>query len=272
MTTLLERGRRGERLDDLDIVDIHGHLGRSPFGVPELSPASLVATMDRLGVATSVCSHTHCMYAGWSDANGEVLDAIRAFPGRIAGYLVLWPSSADDVKREAERYLDAGFMGVKLHNATGFRYTDLAYGPALAAADERRMPVLLHTWARDDEFEDVERLATAYPHASFILAHSGVSGSIDAYGRLARDWANVHLDLCMSLTPPGHVDRLVAAAGVDKVLWGSDAIFLNMTQQLGKVLGARLDDDDKRRLLSANARRLLGRVRHDAAAKESADG
>ncbi|NLF32385.1 MAG: amidohydrolase [Planctomycetes bacterium] len=259
MTTLLQRGRRGERLDDLDIVDMHGHLGRSPFGVPDLSPASLVAGMDRLGVATCVCSHTHCMYAGPSDANAEVLDAIRAFPGRIAGYLVLWPSGADDVRRQAERYLDAGFAGVKLHDTTGFRYTDPAYAPALAMADERRMPVLLHTWARAEQFEEVRRLATAYPRANFILAHSGVAGSIDAYGRLAREHANVHLDLCMSLTPCGHVERLVEAAGVDKVLWGSDALFLNMAHQLGKVLAARIGDDDKRRLLSANARRILGR-------------
>ncbi len=267
MTTLLERGRRGEPLDDLDIVDVHGHLGRPPFGVGELSAASLVATMDRLGVATAVISHIHCLCAGASVGNDEILDAMRAFPGRIEGYVRLWPSSGEEVRREAERYLDAGFVGIKLHDVTGFRYTAPAYAPALALADRRRMPVLLHTWAKAEEFEDVDRLAAAYPRASFILAHSGVSDSVEAYGRVAREHANVYLDLCMSLTPPGHVDRLVAAAGLDKVLWGSDATFLNMAHQLGKVLGARLDDADKRRLLSTNARRLLGRIRRDAKRK-----
>jgi predicted TIM-barrel fold metal-dependent hydrolase len=260
MSTLLERGRRGETLADLGIIDMHGHLGRQTFGVPDLSAESLVAAMDRIGVTSIVVSHTHCLTPGWSDANEQVLAAMREFPGRILGYVRLWPSSAEDVRREAERYLNQGFTGVKLHNSVGFGYVSSAYEPALAMANERRLPVLLHTWGRAEELGHARALAARYPEATFVLAHSGVNGSESIYGQIAREFGNVVLDLCMSITLRGMVERLVAAAGVDRIVWGSDATFLSMAHQIGKVLGADLSDEVKRKLLSGNAQRILGRI------------
>lgn len=262
MSTLLERGRSGESLADLCPIDMHGHLGRQTFAVPDLSPGSLVAVMDRIGVAATVVSHTHCLCAGWSDANEQVLSALREFPGRILGYVRLWPSSAADVRREAERYLGQGFSGVKLHNSIGFGYTEAAYEPALALADERRMPVLLHTWARADELGQARTLAERYSNATFVLGHSGVSGSEEVYGRLAREFDNVVLDLCMSSAPRGIVERLVAAAGAERIVWGSDATFLDMAHQVGKVLGAKVTEEVKIALLAGNAKRILGRIQH----------
>ena len=261
MTSFLSRGRMGEPLADVDVVDVHGHLGRSRFGVPVTTPASLIAVMDRIGVATSLCSHIHCLYGGPTAGNDEVLGATRDFPGRILGYVHLWPESPEAVRDTAARYLaEPGFVGLKLHNATGHRYTLDAYEPALALANERRMLVLLHTWGRPDEMAEAATLAARYPETAILLAHSGANRAEAEYVRLANEHANVYLDLCMSLVARGLVERLVAGAGIEKVLWGSDAMFLSMTQQIGKVLGARLTDDAKQEVFSANARRLLARI------------
>jgi predicted TIM-barrel fold metal-dependent hydrolase len=54
---------------------------------------------------------------------------------------------------------------------------------------------------------------------------------------------------------------MVASAGADRVVWGSDAAFLSMTQQIGRVLAADIPDPDKVKILSTNARGLLERVR-----------
>ncbi|MBN2584016.1 MAG: amidohydrolase [Planctomycetes bacterium] len=260
MTTLLQRVRLGERLDDLDIIDMHGHLGRPPFGVPDLSPDAVVASMDRIGVRTIVCSHIHCICAGPTDANEQVLEAARAFPGRILGYVRLWPTDAETVRAETETYLNRGFVGLKLHNTNGFAYTDAAYAPALAMANERRMPALLHTWGLAHEFEQVRTLAACYPEVALLLGHSGASGAEAEYVQVAREFENVYLEVCMSLGPRGLIDRMVEGTGVEKVVWGSDALFLNQAQQLGKVIGSRLSDDLKRAVLSTNAQRLLGRI------------
>ncbi|KKK49641.1 hypothetical protein LCGC14_3133040, partial [marine sediment metagenome] len=56
-------------------------------------------------------------------------------------------------------------------------------------------------------------------------------------------------------------EQLVAEAGAENVVWGSDAIFLSQAQQIGRVIGARISDEDKKTVLSGNARRLLGRIR-----------
>ena len=70
----------------------------------------------------------------------------------------------------------------------------------------------------------------------------------------------LYLELCFSRAPYGMVEYLVGEVGADKVLWGSDAVYLSTTQQIGKVLGARISDEDKVKVLSRNARRLLGKV------------
>lgn len=259
MTSLLQCGRGGLSLDDLEIVDMHGHLGRFFYCIPDLSAEGLVEVMDRVGVRSILVSHIQCLSTGTADGNREVLEAMRAFPGRILGYVGLWPCDAETVRREIERCLADGFVGIKLHSANGFAYTAPAYKPALKVANERRLPVLLHFWGSREEFADVRRLSDEYPEVSFLLAHSGVA-EIDDYVDIARTQPNVYLELSLSASPRGLVERLVAGAGVDKVVWGSDAIVLSMTHQIGKVLGARLCDEEKRAILSTNARNILGRV------------
>jgi len=260
MTTLLQRGRRGETLTGLDIIDMHGHLGRYQFAIPDLSPAGLVAAMDRIGVRTIVCSHMSCMQGDFRRGNRQVLEAMRAYPGRLKGYVTLWPSDQQQVAAEMHRCLKDGFVGLKLHSINGFPYTDAAYGPALAMADERRMPVLLHTWGGGEVISQVRTLAAEYPEIALLLAHAGADKP-GVYVSLAREFESVYLDPCMSAAPRGLIARLVAEAGAEKVVWGSDAVFLNMAQQIGRVLGADIPDQDKSKLLSENAKRLLGRVR-----------
>jgi predicted TIM-barrel fold metal-dependent hydrolase len=259
MSTLLERGRAGERLDDVGIVDMHGHLGRTDFTIPEYRAEDLVRTMDRIGVTTSFCTHVGCLSGLVQQGNDEVLEAMKAHPGRILGYVILWPYSEDWVRAETERCLEAGFQGIKLHSANGFPYDHPAYEPAFAMAAERRMPILLHTWG-GKELDEIAGMAKRYPEASYLLGHAGAVNE-KRYVAMAREADNIHLELCYSMAPRGLVERLVGEAGVDKVVWGSDAVFMNMPQQLGRVLGARLAEEDKRKILSANAKRILSRIR-----------
>lgn len=259
MTTLLERGRRGESLADVGLIDVHVHLGRCDFTVPAHDARQLVAVMNRVGVESVLASHIRCLCGQPELGNDEVLGAMRACPGRILGYVILLPRSADWVRAEMQRRIDAGFSGLKLHNSNSIPYTEPAYEPAFELADQHRMPVLLHTWGGADEFQQVRTLAAEFPNASFLLAHSGAE-NVDGYVKIARELPNVYLDTCMSRGPRGLVEHLVRAVGTDKVVWGSDGGFINMAHQLGKILGARLSDDDKRKIMSDNARRILGRI------------
>ena len=116
--TLLQRARTGEALGDAEIIDMHGHFGRYLHGVPDLTAAGLVRVMDRLGVRSVLVSHMQCTSIHVRRGKIEVLEAMRAFPGRILGYAVVFPTSADASAAELRRCLENGFTGLKLHTIT----------------------------------------------------------------------------------------------------------------------------------------------------------
>ncbi len=255
MSDLLRKALAGEPLGG-GIIDVHGHIGRYSFAAGGRSAGSMVDVMDRLGVRCIVASHMRAMSRDVEAGNEAVLEAMRRFPGRILGYASLWPSDAVTVEREVRRRLDEGFAGLKLHNINAFPYTDGAYAPAFDLADRRRLPVLLHTWGQAEEFRQVRQLSPRYPGAKLLLAHAGVNDEA-AYVAVARECPNVYLDLARSASPTGQVARLADGAGIGKLLFGSDCCFLNMPQQLGKVIGADLTDDEKMRILRDNALDVL---------------
>ena len=117
MSTLLEKGRTGTTVDT-EIIDMHGHLGLHLFGMPHATPDVLVENMNRIGVDSIIVSSMRTISPYARQGNTEVYEALTAHPGRILGYVILWPSSHDDVKSETEYWLDKGFTGIKLHSAT----------------------------------------------------------------------------------------------------------------------------------------------------------
>ena len=260
MTTLLELGRRGEPITGIEVIDMHSHIGRAAFTIPDTTAGGIVEVMARTGVAVTVITAMLPMAeAEYEAANAEVLEAIRAYPGRILGYYRPFPSNPAVSMEEAARRIDEGFVGVKLHNINKFAYTSPAYVPYLAAANARRMPVLCHSWGDGEEFEQFRAIAADYPGVSLLLAHTG-SVNEDEYIRIAGECENVYLELALSRAPRGLVARLAERAGVEKIVWGSDVCFINQAHQLGKVLGARISEEEKAAVLGGNARRILDRV------------
>jgi predicted TIM-barrel fold metal-dependent hydrolase len=262
MTRYLDMAREGHPLWDLDIVDIHGHIGRCEFGLPDLSLEGLIGVMDRVGVRQVIVSHTRCLGAEMAAANDGVGEAILRYPERMLGYIAVFPADAAAIRREVERRArQQGFVGLKLHNVNGFAYDDDGYLPAYEIADAQRMPVLLHTWAGASEMAQIRKLAARFPAISFILAHAGAGGAVEPYLAIAREYANIYCDLTLSVSPTGLVARLVGELGAARIVWGSDVYFLSQTQQIGKALGARIGEDDLRQILGGNARRILARRR-----------
>lgn len=261
--SLLQLGRAGLPLSGYDIFDMHGHLGRFGFTIANLDPAALVADLNRMGVAAIVCSHVQTVSTETTRGNDIVAEAMRAFPGRILGYVTLHPAcDVTTTTHEVEHRLDAGFIGIKLHRSNGYSYTDAGYEPTLALANERRLPVLLHTWGEACDFAETDILAERWPEAIFILAHAvGLAPALEGYTAVVRRHANVYLDTAMSRSPRGLLERYVEAVGVERIVYGSDALFYSAGPQIGKIVGARLSDAAKRAIFGGNARRILARAR-----------
>ena len=242
------------------MIDLHGHLGRYAFPIPDLTAAGVVHVMDRCGVARMVCSHMQCMSADDAWGNSQVLSCMRQAPGRILGYVSVFPATPERVHDSVSRWLDAGFTGLKLHDANGFRYDDPAYLPAYELANARAMPVLLHTWGGAPQFGAALAMARRFPDLTLILAHGG-SANPDAYISTVLAAPNIVMDTCFSRCPLGLLEYLVKGAGADRVVFGSDCYFYSLTQQLGKVMAADLDEAVQRKVLFENAERILSAIR-----------
>ena len=119
--------------------------------------------------------------------------------------------------------------------------------------------MLFHTWGGEQEFAEIDEIASAYPETIVLLAHSG-SRRVDAYIDMARRHENVYLDTALSRPERGLIEHLTATAGADKIVFGSDAVFLSLPHQFGKVAGARISDADKERILSRNAEAILAQI------------
>jgi hypothetical protein len=50
---------------------------------------------------------------------------------------------------------------------------------------------------------------------------------------------------------------LTEKVGADKILFGSDMPFVNANAQIGKILYARISDEDKRKILGLNMANIL---------------
>jgi predicted TIM-barrel fold metal-dependent hydrolase len=225
------------------------------FYIPENDIDGMIRDMDRVGIRV-VCPAAHaCIGPDFKLGNDMVIAAARKYPGRVAGYIGVNPNYEDGVLAELKRCERLGLRNIKMHSIHGLSYNHAKYRPALEFANERGWAVLAHTWGADAAlFVDFAR---SYPHARFLLGHSGVA-RFDLYCALARAHHNIYLDLATSLSGYGWVEEFVRRAGADKILFGSDMPFISAPQQIGKVLFARISDEDKRKILGGNAKAVLG--------------
>ena len=104
----------------------------------------------------------------------------------------------------------------------------------------------------------VAHVAPRFPNANFVAGHSG---NIEPYRAqaiaVARAHPNVFLETCSTFRTPGVIEELVASAGVERVLFGSDIPLMDPRPQLGKIITAHISHRDKQQILGCNARRLL---------------
>jgi len=252
--TLRERAWRRERLPWEGVTDMHAHYGKwARFPIWEADADDLVAEMDRLGVDRIILSPEAVMSTETAHGNKLVLEAMGRHPGRILGWATCYPATEAMGIGEIRRCIEAGMIGIKMHSGAGIPYTSENYQAVWEFADERRLPVQLHTWGDINQFDPIfER----YRNAPILLAHAGAANQ-QMYVEYARRFPNIYLDLCYSMAPYGLVEYFVRELGPERIDWGSDAPWMSMQQQLGRVIFADITEADKKCILVENPKRIL---------------
>ncbi|MHB0857208.1 MAG: amidohydrolase family protein [Anaerolineae bacterium] len=243
--------RRREYRRGLGVMCGHGHLGRYPYCfVPEGSAAELVAEMDRLGVERAILFPNIGLTGDEIWGNDEVAAAMRAFPDRFVGLaLINLHRSEEETRRELDRCFAMGMVGIKMHPAMQNYDTN---GPAVEAAcayaDERKAIILNHDWGRA---ERMRYLCEKYPNATFFTGHTSLEAAT-----LMGEVSNLYIGTC-PLTSYNILEKVVAMAGAERILYSSDQSWDAIAWNLGPILYARIPVESKRLIMGGNLRRIL---------------
>ena len=199
--------------------DAHTHTGSNDPDGYRSSVEELTEALALIGSRAAV--FTMHEPDGYPAANDRVLAEAAASEGRLVPFCRLDPHTGD-AAAEAERCLDAGARGIKLHpRAERFRLEERLTEPIFAVANERRVPVLIHAGRGIPALgRDAVELCERFPDARLILAHAAVCDlawiwrAAESHPNLFFDtawWNATDLLALFALVPPG------------QIVWGSDA-------------------------------------------------
>ncbi|GII92984.1 amidohydrolase family protein [Sinosporangium siamense] len=234
------------------ILDAHGHVGTWPdFLIPDPTADGLIATMDRIGVSAMGISHLLAVGPDAAAGNRLAFEAARSHPGRFGVWQVYNPHQRNPLVTE-------GVWGVKLHpDVHECPLDDPRYDPVW----ELGLPVLAHGQT-DSPWSDPSRFAVVaarHPDVPLLMGHSGLwPYGFARAARLVANHANVLLETCGSKTTGRWIARLAAMAGADRVVFGSDACFLDLRVGFGRVALAPLAEPDRALIQGGNLARILG--------------
>lgn len=263
--------------DDLFIVDAHIHIGyMANFYMPDNSLDKMIKIMDKCKIEIVCASHiAGLMTHHYEYAHSETMKAIKTFPGRIYGYAIFDPIFPEKSLDIVKRYMDMeGFIGVKIHPA-GHRYPidGKYYQPLWEYASENKVPILTHTWDATPQNtypyelvppqvnaqpKLVDSVAIRYPNIKIIMAHSGghYNGHLQAI-EVVNKHQNVFVDIAGEPIGFGLIEWFVKEVGAQKILYGSDLNWLDPRAHIGRVLGARIELEEKEKILLKNAHSIF---------------
>ena len=239
------------------IIDGHMHIGREDLldgqitaflrsrgmwdGVKSrISPEGVIEALDEAGIDRGVIfpltfQPTH---GQWQDLNELTASYVQKYPNRLTGFAIVNPRQIEESVRELRRSFDQlGLVGIKLHpSMQEFYPNDVDFDAIFAYAEERRIPVLIHTGASAPGHPDMfsrpmllDEVACRHPELKLILAHAGRPFYSEA-ALLLRKYPNVYADVCANVGRRNGEALLayviltlnVYAGATDRLIFGSD--------------------------------------------------
>jgi len=263
--TFTQACRLGQALQGELVIDAHAHMGPwHNFHVPWNDARGMVERMAQLGMDMCVASPHIAIGPDCREGNRQVMAAAEEYPDRIVPYVTINPNYPEaETREEIGHWHSLGrIKAFKIHPAChSYKVDGPGYGPMFEYAREHALPVLSHSWAGDSQAGAtlLSRMAGEMPNVTFIVGHAASSWSmIDEACKEARERDNVLLDLTGSQLLYMALEKMVERVGAAKILFGTDIPFIDPAPGLGRVLMARLPDDDKRQILGLNAKRVFG--------------
>ncbi|HEX2376033.1 MAG TPA: amidohydrolase family protein [Gaiellales bacterium] len=243
--------------EDIRVWDAHTHLGVDEDGFTQ-SPEELLAAMEAFGIerAFTFPLNDPERVPAYRVPNDRVLEWAAASNGALVPFCRL--DLTEGPIAEAERCLDRGARGIKLHpRAQKFTFGEQALEPVFQLAAERRVPILIHAGRGLPAIaDDLLHLVEHHPEAQLILAHAAIA-DLQHIGRTLLNHPNVLYDT--SVWSNTDLRALLATASPEQIAFASDAPYGlgGVAQvQLGTALiRAGASPDQLRAIMWGNAER-----------------
>jgi predicted TIM-barrel fold metal-dependent hydrolase len=256
--SLFEAELRAELPAGADIFDAHVHLGNDIDGMVG-SYEELESLMDRYGVSRCFmfCLDEPDRHPGFRAANDRTLAFGARSNGRMIPFVRL--DLTESPLEEAERCLDLGARGIKLHpRAQKFDLDDGRLAPVFAIAAERRVPILIHGGRGLPPIADhLHALLDANPDAQLIIAHAGIADLAGLAGHFAGR-AGVYFDT--SVWSPIDLLSFYRLVPPEQIVYASDYPYGQQPSSLLIALrtarAAGLTEEQILQMLGPNAHRI----------------
>jgi uncharacterized protein len=253
-----DRELRATVPDGADIFDAHVHLGNDIDGFRG-SYDELEKELDSYGASRCFmfCMDEPDRHPGFRAPNDRTLEHAARSKGRFIPFVRL--DLGEDPIGEAERCLDLGARGIKLHpRAQRFLLNDERLEPVFALAAERRVPILIHGGRGLPPIADhLHRLVDAHPEAQLIIAHAGIA-DLAALASHFSGKAGVFFDT--SVWSPIDLLDFHHQVPPEQVLYASDYPYgrqpSSLLIALRTAIQAGLNEEDVRNMLAGNANRI----------------
>jgi uncharacterized protein len=245
-----------DQVPGLRLFDAHTHVGyNDPDGMRQ-SPDELTEALRQAHAAGAFAFPFH-EPDGYPEPNDMVLAAAERSEGLLVPFCRVNPHHG--ALQEAERCLDAGARGIKLHpRAEQFTLDHPGVRPLIALANERTLPVLIHAGRGIPALGlHAVQLAEDFPNARLILAHAGIC-DLSWIWRVAADHPNLLFDTAWWL--PADMLSLFSLVPPGQIVFASDAPYgstaVSAAFQLRLALQAGLSPEQMRSIASGQSLRI----------------
>ncbi len=255
--SLYKKMLAGDQLHDEIVIDAHMHIGKyHNFMIPNEGSGALIENAKRIGIkrlyGSSLLSIRNDAIAG----NVMAIEMHKQYPEIFFPYLVAKPNYPEEMAGVIDQARVHNIAQFKIHDdANGMPYDHHNYFPLYEYANSVSGVVLVHTYG-EIHVRPIIGVAKQFTSLRILLAHSGIIDE-DIYSLAVRSCPNIFLETCNSWAWYGLIERLVKNAGADRICFGTDMPFMSPDQQIGRILGAKITDDEKRQILGLNSLRIF---------------
>ncbi|GBC98942.1 hypothetical protein HRbin17_01461 [bacterium HR17] len=238
----------------LPIVDCNTWVGFYPRQAIDLSPALLRRVMQRYGVARALFVHTTAVFYDPSTGNDLAVQTAHESGGVLLPVATLNPLYFRGMVEEAERRRQQGFRLFRFFPQwQGWQPRIAPFRALTEWLNEKGVPFLVDCpvvgWVSD--------LAELADKLSVPIVLVGVhEGNLSEALWALKSCPNLYLETSR-LTHPDGYEMVAAEVGAERLVFGSGAPLHYFASALLPLLHSALSDDDKRKVLVDNLRRIV---------------